>query len=106
MNTEVTRSNVTESGFRAACRRALRKVGMAGWIDYINDCGRMDGTINALGFTECHPFDERICERIGEVQYYCKDKDGHGYNFIWEWTPCAGEGKAATGYGYFFCIEF
>ena len=103
---ETLRNNISEAQFRAACRRLLRGTPLEGWIDIVNDCGRNDGRPtyeNSLGFTEDHPFSERICEKPGDVQYYSKGQDGHGYNFIWEWTPFDSE---RVGHGYFYCIEF
>jgi hypothetical protein len=104
---EIQRQSVTESGFRAACRAALRKAAKAGmtwaesWVDEVNEAGSKEGNLNG-----CGTFSEFVREHVGEFHSYFKGADGHGWNFIWEWTPDEGEGKAATGHGYFHCVEF
>jgi hypothetical protein len=100
---EIQRTGVTETRFRAACRAALRKAGngLEAWVDEVNDAGKQEGKLNG-----CGTFSEFVREHVGEYHSYYKGADGHGWNFIFEFTPDTGEGKAATGHGYFSCSEF
>jgi hypothetical protein len=102
MKTEIMRNSVSESAFRAACRKALRRAGLEGWIECVNDCGRREGLDIWTGFTDDHDCYEIVREQIGRVQLYCMDREGHGYNFIWEYDPW----DKRSGWGYFYCIEF
>jgi hypothetical protein len=82
---------------------------MDGWIEEVNDAGKCESSLSDLGM--CYPdaispYTQCCIEHLGAVHKYCKGADGTGYNFIWEWTPCEGDGRAATGVGYFFCAEF
>ena len=102
---EIQRSGVTPAQFMAACRAALRKAGLDGWIGtiskelmetsgdgetwytyakerpegrFIDSCTRYDP--DAL-------HEEIYRHKAGNVQYYCKNmQDGSRYNFIYEFT--------------------
>ena len=101
---EITRNNITEAQFRANCRQALKNSPLSGWMDHINpELGNIDGDRQTCRMVEGFSHDEVCDQRIGQVQYYCKDQEGHGYNFIWEWTPWEDE---KHGTGYFYCAEF
>lgn len=100
---EIQRYGVTEARFRANCRQALKNTILTGWMDTINrELGNIDGERNSRKFSEDHDYNEIHCEKLGEVQYYCIDREGHGYNFIFEFTY----DDEKTGYGYFYCAEF
>jgi hypothetical protein len=70
---------------------------LEGWIDCLNDSGKSVGILNDCGTTT-----EWCEEHIGSAHNYYKGADGHGWNFIFEFTL----DDDRTGHGYFFCIEF
>lgn len=63
MYTEIQRTNVTESQFVAACRRALRKNGMGEWAGQIRTGFNPDGDTN----------------------WHSVDENGRGYTFCYEY---------------------
>jgi len=113
---QVQRNNVTPAQFNAACRAALRKAGLVGWLDFINPdlLTNNDGNISHNA-RDGYDHDEIYRVLPGDVQFYAKPSPAYakeilekfgekpvGYNFTYEFEF----DDDKTGHGYCFVTEF